>query len=126
MSDTASILYALQIMAKENKSHFKTIKKAIFRTKKIADATKTCIDTQPASTSRDTKFEEAMLKAQTNTETMIGYLMEGMTNLHAGQEKHSMKHKHFRLKERVDFSYLKLDLVNENVTTTGENMLRSL
>nr|GMC77905.1 hypothetical protein VIGAN_09190200 [Ipomoea batatas] len=52
------------ILAKENKSHFKTIKKAIRRTKKVVDETKACVtkdlssaktfvDTQLASTSRE-------------------------------------------------------------------------
>nr|GLL27164.1 chromatin modification-related protein EAF7-like [Ipomoea trifida]GLL42543.1 chromatin modification-related protein EAF7-like [Ipomoea trifida] len=142
MSDTTLILYALQIMAKDSQTHFKTIRKAIHRTKKVADETKACVtkdsssakpfvDTQPSSTSHSAKFEEVMLKALTNTDTIMDYLMEGMTNLHSGQEKiqkeqHSMKHNYFGLKEMVDLSCLKLDFVNENVTIAKENQLHAL
>nr|GMD17877.1 ribosomal RNA processing protein 36 homolog [Ipomoea batatas] len=42
------------------------------------------------------------------------------------KRKEFYEHNHFVLKERVDLSCSKLDLVNKNVTTTGENQLHTL
>nr|GMC86665.1 hypothetical protein Iba_chr04dCG12980 [Ipomoea batatas] len=98
MSDTASILSTLQIIAKDNRSHIKGMRKVIRRTKKVVDEMKACvtkdtssaktfIETQTPSMSRGTKFEEEVLKALKNTEMMMDFIMEGMSNLYAGKDK---------------------------------------
>nr|GMC75161.1 protein ECERIFERUM 26-like [Ipomoea batatas] len=50
--------------------------------------------------------DNRMLKALTNVEKMMDYLMEGITNLHLGQEniqkqQHSMEHNYFGLKKKM-------------------------
>nr|GMC89442.1 hypothetical protein Iba_chr04eCG19430 [Ipomoea batatas] len=81
-----------------NRNHIKGMRKVIQRTKKVVDETKACvtkdtrsaktfIETQTPSTSRGTKFEEEVLKALKNTEMMMDFIMEGMSNLHAGKDK---------------------------------------
>nr|GMD45641.1 glutamic acid-rich protein-like [Ipomoea batatas] len=54
-----------------------------------------------------------------------------MANLHQGQEKiqkeqHSLKQSQFGLKERVDLSCKRMNLVNENILTIGENQMQTL
>nr|GMD63255.1 hypothetical protein Iba_chr12bCG13080 [Ipomoea batatas] len=134
MSDTSSILAVLHTMTKDNCSHFKAMRKAIRRTKRATDETKACVffleracvvkeentarsfvetqiplSSQP-SCSRNPPFEEVVTKSLESTESM----MTGMR---------SMKHNYFELKERVDLSCVKLDLVNENISTVHENKM---
>nr|GMD70326.1 hypothetical protein Iba_chr12eCG5210 [Ipomoea batatas] len=67
------------------------------------------LSSQP-SCSRNPPFEEVVTKSLESTESM----MTGMR---------SMKHNYFELKERVDLSCVKLDLVNENISTVRENKM---
>nr|GMC91213.1 hypothetical protein Iba_chr04fCG15240 [Ipomoea batatas] len=84
--------------ARDNRSHIKGMRKVIRRTKKVVDEMKACvtkdtssaktfIETQTPSTSRGTIFEKEVLKALKNTEMMMDFIMEGMSNLHAGKDK---------------------------------------
>nr|GMC48974.1 glutamic acid-rich protein-like [Ipomoea batatas] len=54
---------------------------------------------------------------------MFTILREGLAKLQ--KEQHTMKINHFGLKERIDLSCVKLDLVNENVAISGTNVLKN-
>nr|GMC64644.1 myelin transcription factor 1-like protein [Ipomoea batatas] len=117
-SNLNSILSTIKEMAKDHHTQFNSLKKAIRRVRKSVEKMKKH-DSHPPALSRKVEFEELMLKAQSDNEASFVSLRESLTNIQ--REQHAMKVNQFGLKERVDLSCVKMDLVGENIAISGTN-----
>lgn len=118
----SSIISAIQDLARTQSTQFESLKESIARVKKDLKRQKKRISKSPMI-AQNAELEEKLTKAQAENLESFASLRETLSVVQHVQQ--DMKLNQTFLKERVDISCIKMDMVTKNTNQTGTYVLEN-